>query len=115
MRRPVPSPFGPEITMPEVWIPLTLIAVALAAAGYFLFPRRSLPPLEFGDEREERLTRQMARIVGCPLEAALPAVRREIEMSAHQSDETLVKRAVYHYRQELPETTCRTYRDPAPG
>ena len=101
--------------MSEVWIPFVLIAVALTAAGYFLFPRRSAAPPTFADEREERLTDEVARILGCPVEAALPAVRREIEMSPGQSDETLIKRAVYHYRQELPESTCRSYRDPVRG
>jgi hypothetical protein len=100
--------------MPEVWVPLTLIA-ALAAAGYFLVPRRPAPALTFTDEREERLTREVARVVGCPLTAALPAVRRELGLSPNQSDETLAKRAAYHYRQDLPETTCRTFRDAAPG
>ena len=100
--------------MPELWVPLTLVA-ALAAAGYFLVPRRSPPAPMFADEREERLTRQVARAVGCPPEAALPAVRREVEMSPNQSDDTLAKRAAYHYRQDLPETTCRTYRDRARG
>lgn len=102
--------------MPEVWVLLTVVAAALAAAGYFLFARRSAPaPPAFADPREERLARQVAGVVGCPPEAALPAVRRELELSPGQSDETLAKRAAYHYRQDLPETTCRTYHDAAAG
>src|SRR5262245_52512463 len=101
--------------MPEMWVVLT-VSVAALVAGYFLYPRRSAPPPpEFGDPREEQLTRQVARTVGCPLEAALPAVRHELDLSPNQSDETLVKRAVYHYRQALPEATCRTWRDAARG
>ena len=45
----------------------------------------------------------------------LSAVRRELELAPTQSDDTLVKRAAYHYRQELPERTCQVYRDRAPG
>ena len=33
----------------------------------------------------------------------------------HQTDDTLVKRATYHYQMNLPERTCTTYRDGAKG
>jgi len=59
--------------------------------------------------------RQLAQVVGCSLAEALPAVRREVEIAPNQSDETLIKRAAYHYRQAIPETACRLYRDPSPG
>jgi hypothetical protein len=100
--------------MPNVWLPWTLTAAAAAAAVLFLLTRRP-KPLVFANPREERLTRKMARIVGCSLGQALPAVRREVDLAPSQSDETLVKRAAYHYRQELPETSCPVYRDKAPG
>ena len=32
-----------------------------------------------------------------------------------ETDETLLKRAVYHYRQNLPEKTCSIYRDRTRG
>jgi len=32
-----------------------------------------------------------------------------------QADETLIKRAVYHYRHELPEQQCFGYREPTRG
>jgi hypothetical protein len=69
----------------------------------------------FADEREERLTRQVARTVGCSVEEALPAVRHEIGLAPHQADEILLKRAAYHYRQNLPDAPCRVYRDQSPG
>ena len=70
--------------------------------------------LVFTDQREERLTRKLARVVGCSPEQALHAVRREVSYAPNQSDETLLKRAVYHYRQELPESTCHVYQDQVP-
>jgi hypothetical protein len=69
----------------------------------------------FTDEREERLTRRVASMVGASLAQALPAVQREMGLAPSQPDETLVKRAVYHYRQELPERMCSIYPDRAPG
>ena len=71
--------------------------------------------VEFQSPQEERLTRKLAQVVGCGVAQALPAVRREIGFAPHQSDETLVKRAAYHYRQELPEKACPVFRDAAPG
>lgn len=103
--------------MPEPWVPVTLAAAALAAVGvYVLTPRRQRPrPVEFADPREERLTRRLAGTVGCTLERALPAVRREIDISPNQTDEVLLKRAAYHYRQEQPEAPCTVYPDTARG
>lgn len=103
--------------MPEPWVPVTLAAAAFAAVGvYVLTPRRRRPrPVEFADPREERLTRRLAGAVGCTLAQALPAVRREIDISPNQTDEVLLKRATYHYRQEMPDAPCRVYPDAAPG
>jgi hypothetical protein len=100
--------------MPDAWFALTLTAVALAAGGLYLLARRP-KPVVFANSREERLTRQLARVVGCSLAQALPPVRREIDLAPSQPDETLVKRAAYHYRQELPEKACPVYRDSARG
>jgi hypothetical protein len=100
--------------MSDVWLPLILTTGALAAGGLYLLSRRPRSVV-FADQREERLTRQLARVLGCSLEDALPAVRKEIDLAPHQSDETLVKRAAYHYRQELPEKACPVYRDSSPG
>lgn len=100
--------------MIEAWIPLMILAAVGAAAGWYAFGRRATP-VAYADEREERLTRAIAREVGCSPGRALPFVRLEIELSPHQPDATLVKRAAYHYRQDLPVLACRTYRDRAPG
>jgi hypothetical protein len=96
--------------MPEVW-ELAAIAGVLLVAVLVVWSRRpGSVAVAFADEREERLTRRLAAIVGCDLAHALPAVRREIGIAPDQSDETLLKRAVYHYRQDLPERTCSVYR-----
>jgi hypothetical protein len=102
--------------MPEVWELAAVGAAVLLATGLVLRSRRPGPAaVEFTDEREERLTRRLAAMVRCAPEQALPAVRREIDIAPGQSDETLLKRAAYHYRQDLPEKTCTVYRDRAPG
>lgn len=98
-----------------------LIAVGVilvVGVGVFLYTRRrvaALPLLAFENEREERLANAVARKVGCSPGAALSSVRQELELAPGQSDEVLTRRAVYHYQQSIPERTCRTYRDSAPG
>jgi hypothetical protein len=62
------------------------------------------------DEREERLARQVATLVGCAPGDALPAVRNELSFAPNQSDETLTKRATYHYRQSIPETVIGRFK-----
>ncbi len=92
--------------MPDAWVTLSITtAAAVAASGLFLLTRRARPVL-YANPREERLTRKLAQVVGCSLAKALPP---------NQSDETLVKRAVYHYQQELPETSCPVYKDKVRG
>src|SRR5262249_46771836 len=109
------TPFdGLEISMPTAWLPWTLTAAAVAAAGLYLLTRRP-KPLVFANSREEQITRKMARIVGCSLAQALPAVRRGLDLAPNQSAATLVKRAACHARKDLPETSCPVYRDSAPG
>lgn len=97
----------------------TLIAAGVVIAvcvGVFLFTRRKTsPPVAFASEREERLTHAVAGKVGCSPAVALASVRQELDLAPSQSDEVLTKRAVYHYRQAIPERQCRTYRDAAPG
>jgi hypothetical protein len=100
--------------MYDAWVPLTITMAAIGAAGLYLLTRRP-KPVAYTNPQEERLTHKLARLVGCSLAQALPAVRRELEIAPSQSDETLLKRAAYHYRQELPERSCQVYRDPQPG
>jgi hypothetical protein len=91
-----------------------LAVVACVVVGLTLRMRR-LQEVAFVDEREERLTRRLAQLVRSSLAQALTAMRKELELAPGQSDETLIKRAAYHYRQELPEPSCGGYRDRAPG
>jgi hypothetical protein len=99
--------------MSDPWILIAIAAGAVGAAGLYFLTR--FQAVFFANPREERLTRKVARTVGCTLAQALPAVRQEVDIAPHQSDETLVKRAAYHYRQELPERQGYVYRDQAPG
>ena len=101
--------------MLDAWIPLLLIGAPVAAAGLYLLTRSSSKAVVFADPREERLTRELAQIVGCSLAQALPAIRKEMDLAPGQPDETLIKRAAYHYRQEQPVATCSTYRDKVRG
>ena len=104
--------------MPEDWmIALAVLVGVVAGAGLYLgLGRRGEETGAFADEREERLTRRLAGQLGCPLAAALTAVRRELEIAPTQPDDTILKRAAYHYRQNLPDPgPCRVYRDRAPG
>ena len=103
--------------MPEAWMigGGVLIGAVVGLGLYFTFSRRDAV-LAFTDEREERLTHKLAEQLRCPLDAALDAVRHEIAIAPNQTDETILKRAAYHYRQSLPDSgPCRVYRDRAPG
>lgn len=100
--------------MSVIWVSAAVGTVGVLAAGLLLRKRKPKPGV-FADPREERLAKRVANTVGCSLSAALPAVRQEIGYSPTQSDDTLVKRAVYHYQQSIPERTCSTWRDASPG
>jgi hypothetical protein len=95
---------------------ITVGVVLAVAVGVFLVTRRpAAKPVQFESEREEMLANAVARKVGCSPGMALAAVRQELDHSPGQSDDVLTRRAVYHYQQSIPERTCRTYRDSAPG
>jgi hypothetical protein len=101
--------------MPEAWMLAVLGAGALVAL-FLLAAGRKRRPVAFADEREERLTRSLATRVGCAIADALPSVRKELELGPNQPDETILKRAAYHYRQSLPDkSSCSVFRDRAPG
>lgn len=96
-----------------VWISGAVAAGSVGVAAWYLLKRGQ--GVAFANPREEELTQQVARAVGCTIAQALPFVRREIDLAPSQPDGVLVKRAAYHYRQELPEASCQVYRDTAPG
>ncbi|MCI0705711.1 MAG: hypothetical protein L0241_32015 [Planctomycetia bacterium] len=100
--------------MPDIWV-FVAAFIGLVLSVYLLIPRQKVE-MSFENEREERLARKLAAMVGCAVAEALPAVRRELELNPKHPDETLLKWAAYHYRQSLPEgTSCSVYRDRAPG
>ena len=101
--------------MPDVWVTAGIAAALLLTAGVVLRARRNGEAVTFEDEREERLAGRLARVVGSTPAQALPAIRKELRIAPGQSDETLVKRAAYHYRQDLPDAPCPVYRDRAVG
>jgi hypothetical protein len=103
--------------MSNVWVAAAIVAgVVLALALAQLVGRRREEPVAFADEREERLTNQLAATLGCSPAQALPSLRQELHLAPGQSDETLLKRAAYHFRRNMPEgTTCGVWRDRAPG
>lgn len=106
--------------MPDVWIMAAVAAAVVSVLGLTVWTwRRKGPtadaPGTGADEREDRLARRLARAVGCSVAQALPAVRRELQIAPDQADQTLLKRAEYHYRRDLPDAPCPVFRDRAPG
>jgi hypothetical protein len=100
--------------MPDALVIWAISGSVIAAAGLYFLTRRPTPVI-FANPREERLARRLARLLDCSPAQALPTIRREVEIAPSQSDETLVKRAAYHYRQEMPEASGQIYQDPVPG
>lgn len=93
-----------------------IVAIVVAVAGLCLRQLRRRPvAVTFHDEREEKLAHRLARSLHCSLADAVPSIRQELHLAPSQSDETILKRAAYHYRQALPEKTCSVYRDAAKG
>ncbi len=100
-----------RITMPDVttMVGFGLFCAIIGIGLYFLFGRaRRLPS---AISREKRLTHELADRVGCPLGYALEFVNRELSISPGESDATILKRAEYHLRRDLPDSaSVRTYR-----
>lgn len=65
--------------------------------------------------REGDLAVRLAKMVGCAPPRALAAVRHELDLAPTQSDEVILKRAAYHYRNGLPERERPAYRDAVKG
>ena len=101
--------------MTPVWIAAAVVA---AGVGFVLGRRavRSAPVVEPEmTEREAHLAKHVAQRARCTVFAALPAVRHELALAPDKDDETLAKRATYHYQMALPEKDCTTYRDSVKG
>jgi hypothetical protein len=99
--------------MAEIGIAVAAGLIVALVSFRILFARR--PEIGFANEREERLSYQLAQALGCPLEDAQAAVRRELTIAPDQMDETILKRARYHYQREAPEHTCAVYRERTRG
>ncbi|CAN5454104.1 hypothetical protein BH11PLA2_BH11PLA2_31820 [soil metagenome] len=105
--------------MNELWLPLGIAITAAVIGGLFLRNRKPSdqadPPIVKLNEREVRLSRQLAKTVGCTPSEALPSIQLELELGENHPDETILKRAKYHYQRSLPEKICNTYRDRSVG
>lgn len=102
--------------MPELWLPIGLAALI---AGSFLVwrlaLRRTNSAMPVPDTREHRLSQQLARVLNCRVRDVLASVRYELNHSPQAADETILKRARYHYQQNLPERTCNVWQDRKAG
>ena len=98
--------------METVWI---FVAAAVVVGGLVLglcMKRNGPARPNFANEREEQLTKRVAAKANSSLAAALVSVRQELLFSPQQTNDVLVKRAVYHYRQANPPEHRVTYCDP---
>ncbi|HSQ57994.1 MAG TPA: hypothetical protein VLM40_19880 [Gemmata sp.] len=84
-------------------------AVALGLGLAHFVVRRRGPRVAFANDREERLTRQFAEMVGCSLADAHPWIRKEIQIAPDQVDDKILKRAEYHYRRSQPDEPWRVW------
>jgi hypothetical protein len=103
--------------MPELWLlgGAVLLGVVIGLCLHLTFGRRE-GSVGFANARERRLTLRLAAELGCSLEDVVDYVRRELELAPSLPDDTILKRAAYHYRRNLPEPGMgRAYRDRSPG
>jgi len=105
--------------MSDLWIVVGVAAAVALGLGLVARARRANgtgPACDLvPDGRDGRLAARMARTVGCTPADALPAVRHELDLSPGQTDDVILKRAAYHYRNALPERPRAGYRDRARG
>jgi len=105
--------------MSDLWIAVGVGAVAALGLVLVARARRANGPGPacdlVPDGRDGQLAVRMARTVGCTPAEALPAVRHELDLSPGQTDDVILKRAAYHYRNALPERPRVCYRDRARG
>ena len=102
--------------MPDLGTTVGIAAAVVGVAGLGVFFFRPRPvPVTFASEREEDLTRKLADRLRCDLAQVLPSVRAELQIAPDQTDDTILKRAEYHYRRNMPDTPCGVWRDRSPG
>lgn len=106
--------------MSDLWIVVGVGAAAALGLGLAVRALRTRGPASptcdlVPDGRDGQLAVRMARTVGCTPAEALPAVRHELDLSPGQTDDVILKRAAYHYRNALPERPRAAYRDRARG
>jgi hypothetical protein len=102
--------------MPDPGTTVGIAAAVVGVAGLGVFLLRPRPrQVDFASGREEELTRRLAGKLRCELAHALPPVRAELQIAPDQTDETILKRAEYHYRRNLPDTPCGVWRDRGAG
>ncbi|HVL15765.1 MAG TPA: hypothetical protein VM529_24550 [Gemmata sp.] len=102
--------------MSNAFVVAGMLAVVLVALGLArLAARRREEPVDYANEREERLTRRLAATLGCTAAGAHLWLRKELEISPDQTDDNLLKRAAYHFRRDQPDAPCPTWRGGRPG
>jgi hypothetical protein len=108
-----------EVDMADPWI-ITIVAafavLALVLVVRTLRSTRSNSACSLLPEgREGELAVRLAKMVGCVPMQALAAVRQELDLAPSQSDDVILKRAAYHYRNAIPERRGAIYRDKVRG
>ena len=101
--------------MNPVWIVAGAAVVVVGLVFVLRMKRPTLSQPAFENDREAALTKRVAAKANCSLEAALDSVRQELGFSPQQTDDVLVKRAVYHYNQANPPEHRVTYCDRVRG
>ena len=100
--------------MTPIWVAAGVLAAGVV--GVLAWRRRGKSTVEPEmTEREAHLAKHVANRVRCTVYAALPAVRHELGLDPNKDDETIVKRASYHYQMALPEKACGVYKDSGKG
>jgi hypothetical protein len=108
-----------EVDMADPWI-ITIVATCAVLALLLVVRTMRSTSGDSGcsllpEGREGELAVRLAKIVGCVPIQALAAVRQELNLAPSQSDDVILKRAAYHYRNAVPERRGAIYRDKVRG
>ena len=102
--------------MTAIWVSVAVVTAVIGfALGRRVAAKGRPKPLAFESEREEQLARRVAARAKAGVGDVLPSIRHEIALAPNQTDDTLVKRAIYHYQMSRPERECGGYRDTVRG